>query len=238
MLVDGIGKPIDEITGEDIERFLDARDIQPRTRYCWLSHVSCFYQWAQRNERLISNPAARLQRPKLRRLVPDPTPEDEVAAALATAPPLVRQWVLVMAYAGLRCCEVARLRGEDIDRSAQTLRVFGKGDKWRVVPLHRVVAAELEHAAGRAGWVWVNPGSGCPYTAQQVSSIVGAHMRRIGVSHTRAHRLRHRFATALLDAGADIAVVAELLGHESIETTRGYAAVSMRHLRSAVALIA
>ena len=227
-----------DVTTEEVESFLDRRGLSTRTRYCWISHLGAFYQWAVAHERLDRNPVARLQRPKLGRLVPHPTPEREVRAAIAAAPTeLLRQWIVLMAFAGLRCCEVASLLGENLDFDAGTIRVVGKFEKPRLIPMHPLVRAELEGCRA-AGPVFVDAGTGQPYHPQRVSRLVGLHMRAVGATHVRAHRLRHRFATVLLDAGVDIAVVAELLGHESIETTRGYAAVGFRHLERAVALIA
>lgn len=223
---------------EAIEYFLDQRRLTPRTRHCWISHLGKFYEWAMQQDYVSRNPMVKMQRPKLGRLVPHPTPESEVLAAIMSSPTkLLRQWITLMAYAGLRCCEVASLEGSNVDFGAGTIRVIGKGNKPRVIPMHPLVRQELEGCAN-LGAVFIDPGTGGPYTPHTVSRLVGKHMRAIGATHVRAHRLRHRFATALLDAGVDIAVVAELLGHESIETTRGYAAVGFRHLERAVALIA
>lgn len=225
-------------TTDEIEQFLDARRLSSRTRYCWISHLGKFYEFAVANERIARSPMARLQRPKLGRLVPHPTPEREVRAAISSAPTkLLRQWITLMAFAGLRCCEVASLLGENVDFDAGTIRVVGKFQKPRVIPMHPLVRIELAYCP-LSGPVFIDPGTGNPYHPQRVSRLVGLHLRAIGATQVKAHRLRHRFATALLDAGADIAVVAELLGHESIETTRGYAAVRFRHLESAVAMIA
>lgn len=228
--------PLHAVTSEEIQAFLDRRELGARARYGWLSHLSMFFSWAVAHERLERNPATRLQRPKLRRLIPDPTPEIEVAAAIGLGTPMLSAWITLMGYAGLRCCEVASLRGEYIDLHAGTLRVVGKGDKPREIPIHPKVAAVLADAP-LVGSVYINPGTGTEYTPQQVSRLVGLHLRACGCTHKRAHLLRHRFASQLLELGADIATVGELLGHESLDTTRGYAAVSMRRMRMAVETI-
>lgn len=228
---------LERVTGKDIQAFLDARGLQPRTRYAWLSHLSLFFEWCVINELVDKNPCVKLRRPKLGRLIPNPTPEHEVERAVAMATTAVmRSWVTLMAFAGLRCAEVAGLRGENFDRGAGTLRVTGKGNKTRVVPVHPRVDAVLRDAPAM-GWVYVEAATGLPYSPPQVSKLVGRHLRACGLTHTRAHLLRHRFASALLDSGADIAVVAELLGHESLETTRGYAAVKLRQMRAAIELL-
>lgn len=228
---------LDAVTAEEVQQFLDRRGVGSRARYGWLSHLGCFYRWAVANERVQRDPVARLVRPKLRRLVPNPTPEREVEMAVSlAATPLQRQWVVLMAYAGLRCAEVAQLQGEDVDRAGGTIRVVEKGSKPRVIPIHPLVGEQLA-AAPPWGPVFVDPATGDPYTAAQVSRLVGRYMRSLGCTHNRAHLLRHRFASQLLEQGADIADVAALLGHESLSTTTGYAAASIRRMRRALELI-
>lgn len=228
-----------EIDVETIERFLDARHgragrLDPRTRTCWISHLHTFYAWAVAFGHTAIDPTARLVRPKLRRSLPRPIPEHDYLRAVDRAPTeQLRAWLLLAGNAGLRCCEIAGLRGEDV-HSGQ-LRVLGKGAKERVVPMH----PRLEATADRwpaAGFVFVDPATGGPYRPQQVSKHLGDFFRRERLPY-RAHQARHRFASAVFAQTGDILVVAELCGHESIETARIYAAVTPERRRAAVALI-
>jgi integrase len=232
--------PLETLDHETIERFLDGRQgrtgpLAPRSRVCWLSHLRCFYQWALAHEHVERDPTARLVRPRLRRQLPRPITEADYRRALeAASTPMLRAWLLLAGNAGLRVCEIATLRGEDI--ASGSLRVTGKGGRDRVVPMHwRLVEASSSWRS--SGPVFVDPATGAPYSPQQVSRLMGAHLRRCGVRAT-AHQLRHRFASEVYGSTGDLAVVAELCGHESIETTRIYAAVSPTRRASAVAGIA
>lgn len=231
-----VGKPLAAITSVDIDAFLDGRHVSPHSRGHWISNLNTFYKWAVAHDLLTANPVARLTRPRLGRYLPNPIPESELDRALAAATPLMRGWLTLMAYAGLRVAEVAGLCGEDVDRDAGMLRIVGKGRKTRLVPIHPTVTDCLA-SAPPVGPVYVRAEDGRPYTPAEISLAVGRHLRACHCTRVTAHKLRHRFATVLLEAGVDIAVVAEMLGHESIETTRGYGAVSTRRMRAAMDLI-
>ena len=89
----------------------------------------------------------------------------------------------------------------------------------------------------RIGHVFVDQVFAQPFHPAQVSKLGGDYMRSIGLRASQMHRLRHRFATALLAEGADITIVADLLGHENLNNTRGYAMVSSERMRRAVDLL-
>jgi integrase/recombinase XerC len=232
--------PLLELDAERIECFLDARHgragrLDPRTRTCWISHLHTFYAWALAFDHAQVDPTARLVRPKLRRKLPRPIPEADFARAVERAPtPMLRAWLLLAGNAGLRCCEIAGLRGDDVHSG--TLRVVGKGAKERVVPMHPRVG-ELAAGWPVSGPVFVDPATGLPYRAAQVSKALGDFFRRERLPY-RAHQARHRFASAVYAETGDVLVVAELCGHESIETARIYAAVSAERRRAAVLRIA
>lgn len=232
--------PLLELDAEQLERFLDRRRgrcgrLDPRTRACWISHLHAFYGWAIAFGHATVDPTARMVRPRLRRALPRPIPERDFARAVDRAPTAtLRAWLLLAGNAGLRCCEIAGLRGENV-HSGQ-LRVLGKGSKERVIPMHPRVA-ELAAGWPSEGFVFVDPATGLPYTPQQVSRHIGDYFRREGLPY-RAHQARHRFASAVYAETGDVLVVAELCGHESVETARIYAAVTPERRRAAVARIA
>lgn len=220
-----------------IEQFLDRRAMGPVTRTNWLSHLHSFYAWALNEELTDRDPTARLTRPKLRRRLPRPIREYDYRFALAQSPsPVMTAWLLLGGHAGLRCMELAGLTGEQYDRYSQELWIIGKGDKERVVPVHPRVAEALEPFPDRGPMFTGTALGGC-YSPAQVSMLIGRYFRSIGIQAT-AHQLRHRFASQLLEETGDIEVVAELCGHESLDTTRIYAKSSNARRHHAVRLLA
>lgn len=204
---------------------LAARNLSPATRNLWISHLSAFYRWAADEGLCTSNPAARAGRARHVPNLPRPIGERDLATAFAGASPKIAAWLALGAYAGLRCAEIAKLHPEHVSETA--LRIErSKGGKSRVVPMHPVVRDRID---ALEQW-WTHP-------PRVVSIYLNRHLRACGLSDT-AHSLRHRFATQVYDRTGDIHLVADLLGHSSIETTRIYAAVSPTRRAAAVALIA
>jgi integrase/recombinase XerC len=136
---------------------------------------------------------------------------------------------------GIRLSELYGLAAGDIDRRKMTVRVMGKGKKERIVPLtDQAVAALDEYMEGRAAGaqnpIFVND-KGLRLSRRQIERIVSRSLSRVSLQKKKSpHVLRHSFATHLLDSGADIRVVKELLGHASLSTTQVYTHISREHL--------
>jgi site-specific recombinase XerD len=138
---------------------------------------------------------------------------------------------------GLRVSELCSLRVEDVDLIGEQLKVRGKGSRERIVPVGRMAASAvrsyLEARRGeRSPWLVLNQ-RGKRLTARSVRRLVRNYSRRLpalpeGVS---PHALRHSFATHLLEAGADLRAVQELLGHASLATTQRYTHVTLERMR-------
>jgi integrase/recombinase XerD len=141
--------------------------------------------------------------------------------------------------AGLRITELISLDVDDLDRSERLVRVHGKGDKERLVPYGEVAERALERwlVGGRPTLTGATPAlfvnaRGDRLSRQGVWKIVGHHADRVGIGdQVSPHTLRHSFATHLLDGGADVRAVQELLGHASVTTTQIYTLVSRSALR-------
>jgi site-specific recombinase XerD len=158
--------------------------------------------------------------------------EAELLIASAASSPRDRALVELFYACGLRRAEAAHLRIEEIDLDRGMLRVVaGKGNKDRIVPVGSYAIAALRNYLGerRRGAVFLGP-SGRPLSSDAIARIVKRAARRAGLEDVHAHTLRHTFATILLNRGADLRCIQELLGHESVATTQFYTHLAIADL--------
>jgi integrase/recombinase XerC len=216
------------------------------------SAVKAFTAWAVRRGLMADDPAARLQTPKTRRDLPAVLRQDQALAAMAAAksgsqqgdPLAIRDALIVeLLYAtGVRVGELCGLDIDDVDTGRRLLRVLGKGDKQRSAPFGEPAAEVLT--------TWLAYGRPALATAESGSALLlGARGRRLDARAARTvvhqtvaavagapdmgpHGLRHSAATHLLEGGADLRVVQELLGHSSLATTQLYTHVTVARLRA------
>jgi len=216
------------ITPDDLVAYITNPRWGQESRRSARATVVGYFRWASRNGIVPTDPAADLPSVRAKAGTPRPTPRDVMRDALARADGRERVMLLLGAYAGLRCGEIARLRGEDIQDGA--IRVHGKGGKIRSVPIHPAILPELEGLPD--GWVF--PGRNGPMKPDSVSR----RMSRLLGPHWTAHTLRHAFATRALAATGDLRSVQILLGHASPTTTARYTAVADERLAEVVRSIA
>jgi integrase/recombinase XerD len=226
----------------------DAEPYHATTVSRMLSTVRTFHRFALREGVVDDDPTAGVVRPRLPRALPHPLTVDEVTAIVeapgdATPAAARDRAILELLYgAGLRVSELVGLDVDDVDLQDASVRVLGKGSKERLVPVGRMardaVAAYLTRgrpalATGRSrGALFLNARGG-RLTRQSCSRLLDAHRRRAGIPRVvTPHDLRHSFATHLLEGGADVRVVQELLGHASVATTQVYTLVTTEHLRA------
>jgi integrase/recombinase XerD len=212
-----------------------------------LSAVRSFHRFLLREGVTPDDPAAAVRRPKLPRSLPRPLPVEDVGRLLetpdASTPVGVRdRAILELLYgSGLRISELTGLDVDDLDLEEGSLRVLGKGGKEREVPLgsfgRDAVAAYLTRgrpalATGASrGALFLNARGG-RLSRQSCARLLGRYVRLAGIDRrVTLHTLRHSFATHLLEGGADVRVVQELLGHASVSTTQIYTLVTAQHLR-------
>ncbi|MBW3604847.1 MAG: site-specific tyrosine recombinase XerD [Actinobacteria bacterium] len=218
----------------------------PRSIARTVAVVRGFHRFLVAERLAADDPAHDLSAPRLPRTLPRALTVEQVERLLAIpvgdeAPALRDRALLELLYsAGLRISELVALDVDDVDLSLRTVRCLGKGRKERIVPFGRPAARALDAlitrgraALGAAGpWLLCNQRGG-RLTRQGAWKIVKAHADRADLGAVVSpHTLRHSFATHLLDGGADVRVVQELLGHASVNTTQIYTQVSTARLRS------
>jgi integrase/recombinase XerD len=223
------------------------RRLSSESVYLEIAALRAFYRFAEDEKLLPTNIAEHLSLPRRWKRLPKALTIQEIERLLApeapeTPPSLCDQAVLELAYAsGLRLSELRTLRLEQLHLEAGFINVVGKGNKERVVPVGRKAVAALERylAAGRPQLVTPrSPASlfltrrGTPFAPVTLWLRIKQRVRRAGIArNVTPHMLRHSFATHLLEHGADLRVIQELLGHASISTTEVYTHVTGHRLR-------
>jgi integrase/recombinase XerD len=245
-------RTVDEATLTGYVQELAARDLAASTRKRALVAVRGLHRFLAEEHEGVGDPAARIEVPKLPRGLPKALSEAEVTALLESVTgddPVARRdrAILEVLYGtGLRIGELVGLSLSDLDLDAGLVRAFGKGAKERIVPLGRYAVAALVAWLGPGGRLHLEPARwarrgdeeavflnqrGGRLSRQGAWAVVRAAGDRVGLGdRLTPHVLRHSCATHLLDHGADIRIVQELLGHASISTTQVYTLVSGERL--------
>ena len=225
-----------------------------------VASIRSFYRWASAHGLVTADPAASLQSPKIRSRLPSVLRPDDAAAivqappevdasSVATLPDafvLRDRAILELLYgSGLRVAEVVSLTVGGVNLATGRIRVVGKGSKEREVPLSDFAIEALERYL-RDARPWIGPPSdpkssagdplfvnrkAKPMSTRDVRAMI-EHYRELVLPdrHVSPHTLRHSFATHLLEGGADIRAVQELLGHASLSTTQRYTHISRSRL--------
>jgi tyrosine recombinase XerC len=226
---------------------LDRAQYARRTIARRLAAVRSFYRFLVMRGYISGSPAAVLSAPKLPRELPSVAPA-QLIAALLDAPDAVTalgvrdRAILELLYAtGVRVSELTGLDIGDVDLAGAAVRVMGKGSRERIVPMHAGAVRRLREylSTGRPKLACDESGSafflnrlGTRLTAGGVRRMLEKHLASVGAaSQITPHDLRHSFATHLLEGGADLRTVQELLGHVALSTTQIYTHVSTKHLR-------
>lgn len=235
--VAGLGPvSIFDATADQLAAIIDRRDLTAKSQYGWISHLHMFYAWAIREELTTTDPTVKLDRPRLPRYCPRPISDADLHLAITSADGTVRAWLTLAAYAGMRCAEIGQLEASDVMIDDGLIRVFGKGRRERIIPLHPSIVAELRKIdMPKSGPIWRNTQDN-PYRPCRVSQILCAHLKACGIDAT-AHQLRHWFGSRLYRGTCDLRLTQEVMGHSSPTTTAVYAAFSQRKAREAVAAL-
>ncbi len=208
-----------------------------------LSAVRSFFNYLHREGEIKNNPVIGVSAPKTSRKLPTPLDVDEMAQLLNVSrdtPMAVRDWAMMelMYSAGLRLAELVSLNIDSIDLADNSVPVSGKGSKTRIVPIGRFAKESLKQWLKERGQK-ANPDETALFISSRGTRIstraVQQRMKQWGItqgidSPVHPHRLRHSFASHLLESSGDLRAVQELLGHADISTTQIYTHIDFQHL--------
>ncbi|MDP2232730.1 MAG: tyrosine recombinase [Actinomycetota bacterium] len=239
-----------ELNHRELRRYLadlDRSGYARRTIARRLSSVRSLFTFLVAEGLVDSDPSSVLATPKIPSRLPRIVPAEAMAALLDAPDPttsigLRDRAILEVLYAtGLRVGELSTLRLPDLDLAQGQARVMGKGSKERIVPLHTLAAERVSDylRCGRPAHVrGDDPGTvflssrGNPLSTDAVRRLLKHHLETAGAAiSVSPHAIRHTFATHLVEAGADLRTVQELLGHVALSTTQIYTHLSMKRLQ-------
>lgn len=223
------------------------RRLSSESVYLEIAALRAFYRWAENEKLLPMNAAEHLSLPRRWKRLPKSLTDDEIGKLLSPIIPetpasLCDQAILELAYAsGLRISELQSVRLEQLQLESGFLNVIGKGNKERVVPLGRKAAEAIRRYlnVGRPKLVTRRTPSnvfitkrGTAFARPTLWKRIKDRVKHAGVArNVTPHMLRHSFATHLLEHGADLRVIQEMLGHANISTTEIYTHVTGNRLR-------
>jgi len=236
--------PVEQVNYQDLRRYLAqlrVKEYRPRTLSRKLSSLRSFFKFLQRENIIKENPAVLLMSPKLDKPLPKFLSEEEITKFIEM-PPLDKEMgrrdraILETLYsAGLRVGELVGLNVEHVDFISNIVKAAGKGKKERLVPIGdqalKALQNYLDTRKHKSSAMFLNK-NGTRLSDRSVRTIVNKYIRAASLNiNISPHALRHSFATHLLDRGADLRSVQELLGHVNLSTTQIYTHVSTDKLK-------
>jgi integrase/recombinase XerC len=237
-------KEVDHLLIRSFLARLHERGLKKSSAARKLAGLRTFFRWLCREGVLEKNPARALLSPRTERRIPTHLEEGEVEALLdmpGDGVPAVRgRAILEMLYGtGLRCAELVGLDLGEVDFEGRMVRVLGKGGKERIVPFGGRARDALrswlpvrERLFRGDEALFLNQKGG-RLTDRSVRNLVARRLKQVAFARkVSPHTLRHSFATHLLERGADLRSIQELLGHTSLSTTQRYTHVNTRHILS------
>ena len=247
-------KTVDDLNDELIDNFIyeqSLNDLKSSTISRRISTIKNFFLFLE-NEKIATNLVKEVILPKKEKHIPTFLSIDEIKNLLnvfdETKPTEYRDktMVLVMYSAGLRVSELINLEKRSINFEEKLITLKGKGNKERFVPLNYIALEYLNNylsqnknnkVFSKSKYLFINKKDGKPLTRQYFFVELNKYAKRAGIDKKISpHTLRHSFATHLLENGADLRVVQELLGHSKIETTQIYTHLSTKKILDALDL--
>ena len=248
------GKSLNQVDFSDLKEFIawiHGRGMSASSQARILSGIKTFFHFLVLECLLSDNPTTLLESPKLSRKLPDTLSIHEInslidALDLSKPEGMRNKAILEMLYGcGLRVSEVVDLKISNLFLDIELVKILGKGNKERLVPIGseaakflqiwlQEVRVHLKIKPGQEDWVFLN-NRGSSLSRVMVFLIIKGLATKIGLKKTISpHTFRHSFATHLLEGGADLRAVQEMLGHESITTTEIYTHLDRDYLKSTI----
>ena len=222
--LDYIGKDSSAVEKDDVKRYLAHLVAAKRAaRSVNLARAALLFHYNMVLERNFAG----IKTPKIQSSLPSVLSKDEVSSLINSAKTKKSRFILKLLYSsGMRVSELVRLKVDDLELSSNVAWVrSGKGGKDRMIILSKELRGELSRK--KAGSFVLSGRSEGPMSERTIQNIVANSARRAGIrKHVTPHTLRHSFATHLLEAGNDIRVIQELLGHANLQTTQIYTHIS------------
>jgi len=248
-------RSLDEVTemhASQFLRLLRSKGLSPRSVTRSFSAIRGFYKFLLGDGIVKTNPTESIDAPKLPRILPDVLTQTEVDSILNQPKPSPQDkknlWlrdkaILEVLYAtGVRVSELTGLKQSNVLPKEGVVRVFGKGSKERIVPIggsalhwldkYKVETRAVLQRRDKSGDTVFLNARGAPMTRMSIWNIVQTYTRKAGISkEVHPHTFRHSFATHLLEGGADLRAVQEMLGHSDIATTQIYTHIDREYLK-------
>lgn len=246
--------PLDKFTSKDFQNFLawiNEFNISPYSQARIISGLKSFFNFLQLEYNFENNPAALIETPRLERKIPDVLDVSEIdnlisAIDLSQAEgPRNKAMLEVLYGCGLRVSELINLRISNLHLEVEFIKIEGKGNKERLIPIGQQaikylkiyleeVRPKLSIKSGSEDYVFLNR-RGSPLTRVMVFIIIKDLAAKIGLKKKISpHTFRHSFASHLVEGGADLRAVQDMLGHESITTTEIYTHIDKDYLQSII----
>jgi len=235
---------VEAVVYSDLRRFLaqlKARHLKPRSLARKLSSLRSFFKFLQREKIIHTNPAKLLVTPKLDKPLPHFMSEAETVQLIEspqsgkTNSPRDKAILEILYSTGIRVSELVGLNVDDVDFIGNIIKVMGKGKKERLVPIgNQALSALKEYLDRRQAdnkFIFVNK-NGTRLSDRSVRNIINKYiLEQAMAQHVTPHMFRHSFATHLLNHGADLRSVQELLGHVNLSTTQIYTHLTTEKLK-------
>lgn len=241
----------DQITRQRLRLFLaqlKKQNFQPTSLNRKIASLKSFFKFLFIHKHIRNNPAAGLYSLRSEKKIPIPLNYDQIKKAISlidttTVLGLRDRTIFELFYGtGIRLSELANLKIADVDFMNSLIRVLGKGKKERLLPLGQMAIQAMKNYLSRrlellqqskskdTQYIFLNK-YGSKLSERSIQRRVARYLRFVSATGTHPHNLRHSFATHLLDEGADLIAVKELLGHSSLATTQIYTHVSAEKLK-------